>query len=334
MRSIAITRNGGPEVLALREAPDPQPGPGQVLVEVRAAGINFADILMRMGLYPGAPALPFVPGYEACGTVLSGALPKGSRVVVPTNFGGYADRVVAAADEVFPLPDGASFEEGAALTVNYLTAYLALFEEGRLRKGQTALVHGAAGGVGVAACQLARSAGARVIGTASASKHEAAKAQGAEHMIDYRTQDFEAETLRLTGGKGVNVALDPIGGESFRKSYRCLGPGGKLILFGFSAAAGGERRNLLKVGLEWWRTPRFDPFDLMMTNKSVVGLHLGRMTHERERLKTAMAELVKLWAAGKIKPVVGASFAAPEAGKAHEYIQSRRSVGKVVLTWP
>ena len=342
MRSIYITRHGGPEVLELRDAPDPAPGAGQVRVRVKAAGVNFADIMMRMGMYPGAPAVPFVPGYEAAGVVdaVGPGMPRGlafkegDRVVVPCNYGGYTDTILAKAAEVFPIPAGKTFEEAAALTVNYLTAYLALVEQGNLREGGRVLIHGAAGGVGIAAAQISKIYGAEVFGTASASKHEAARREGVDHPIDYRTQDFEEVVRKLTGGRGVHVALDPIGGAHFAKSYRCLGVGGKLIVYGFSAGAPGKSRQLMSLLWHWLRTPSFSPFDMMAQNRGVIGLHLGRMTDEGEVLKAAMTKLAGWWADGRIRPVVGASYPASEAAKAHAFIQDRGNTGKVVLTFP
>lgn len=339
MRSIYITRLGGPEALELRESPDPQPGPGQVRVRVRAAGINFADIMMRMGLYPGAPALPFVPGYEAAGVVdaLGGGVSgvkEGDRVVAPTNFGGYADTLLADAGEIFPIPEGKSFEEAAALAVNYLTAYEALIEQGHLQEGRRVLIHGAAGGVGIAATQVAKIFNAEIFGTASASKHEAMRREGVHHTIDYRTEDFEKVIRSRTSGRGVHIALDPIGGASFAKSYRSLAVGGKLIVYGFSAAASGPERSWFNLAWQFLRTPRFSPFDLMTGNRGVIGLHLGRMTQEKELLKTAMTQLVAWWSQGRIHPVIGRSFPAGEAAKAHAFIQGRGNTGKVVLTFP
>jgi synaptic vesicle membrane protein VAT-1 len=337
VKTVQITAQGGPDVLQVRESPDPTPGEGQIRVRVKASGINFADILMRMGLYPGAPPVPFAPGYEACGeidelgpNVMSWK--KGDKVVIPTNFGGYADTLIAKADEVFRVPAGKSCEAGAALTVNYLTAYAALVDQGHLQKGQRVLIHGAAGGVGIAAVQIAKIFGAEIYGTASASKHEVLKKEGV-HCIDYRAEDFEKVVRAKTKGQGVHVALDPVGGASFSKSYRSLAKGGKLILYGFSAAAPGEKRSMLRVGWEWLRTPSFSAFDLMMDNRGVVGLHLGRMTDQKEPLTRAMRQLVEWWEQGKIEPMVGASFPAALASKAHEYIQSRQNVGKVVLKW-
>ncbi len=336
MKRVYITRAGGPEVLELRESPDPEPGPGQVRVRVKAAGVNFADILMRMGLYPGAPKTPFVPGYEAAGVIDKlGAgtqgVAEGEAVVAPTNFGGYSDTLLARAEEVFPIPRGKSFQAAAALTVNYLTAYEALVEQGHIQKGRRVLIHGAAGGVGIAAIQVARIFDAEVFGTASPSKHDALRQLGVR-PIDYNREDFESRVKDWTKGRGVDLVLDPVGGVNFKKSYRCLAPGGKLIVYGFSAAASGPTRSWLKLIWHGLRTPRFSAFDLMTSNKGVVGIHLGRMTGETERLKPHMAQLVEWWGQGKIEPVVGASFPLEMARQAHEFIQDRRNIGKVVLT--
>ncbi len=337
MKAVQITAHGGPEKLALRELPTPAPGAGQVRVRVKAIGVNFADVLMRMGLYPGAPALPFTPGYEAAGVVEDcgagvNAWRPGDRVMAPTNYGGYCDTLVARENELFRIPDGKSFEAAAALTVNYLTAYEALVEQGHLQEGQSVLVHGAAGGVGVAALQIGRIFSARVFGTASATKHAVAREHGCTRPIDYRREDFEKVILRETNGAGVHVALDPIGGHSFRKSYRCLGKGGKLICYGMSSVAGGSKRSVLRLLWELWRTPRFGPLDLMTSNKGVIGLHLGRMTDQKETLARAMRTLLGWWEQGKLAPLVGQTFPLEHAARAHEYLQSRQSVGKVVLT--
>jgi len=337
VKSVYITAQGGPEVLQVRESPDPQPGPGQVRVKIKAVGVNFADILMRQGLYPGAPPLPFLPGYEAAGVVdLAGPgvlNPRpGERVVVPTNFGGYSDTIIADAAALFRIPEGKSFEAAAALAVNYMTAYLALVDQGHLQQGQKVLVHSVGGGVGLAAVQICNIFGAEIFGTASSSKHEFLRKQGVKHCIDYRTQNFEKEVMRITAGDGVNIALDPVGGDSFSRSYWCLTKTGKLIIYGFSAASTGERRKVLNTAWQWLRTPSFSPFDLMLNNKGVIGLHLGRMTEKKEIYAAAMTQLAAWWEQGKIEPIVGATFPLEFAGKAHEFIQSRQNIGKVVLT--
>ncbi len=254
--------------------------------------------------------------------------------MVPCNYGGYADTLLVKATDVFPIPAGKSFEEAAAMTVNYLTAYLALIEQGNLREGRRVLIHGAAGGVGIAAAQISKIYGAEVFGTASAAKHDAVRKEGVDHPIDYRNEDFEAVVKKVTGGRGVHVALDPIGGVNFAKSYRSLAVGGKLIVYGFSAAAPGKSRQLLSLAWHWLRTPSFSPFELMSSNRGVIGLHLGRMTGETEVLKAAPTTLVGWWTEGRIRPVVGASYPAEDAAKAHAFIQDRGNTGKVVLTFP
>src|SRR5437016_10376334 len=246
MRSVWITRTGPPEVLEVRNGPDPVPGPGQVLVRVRASGVSFAAVSARLGLYPDAPPRPCVVGYEVAGTVeqlgpgLDGDLPVGRRVVALTRFGGYAEAVAVPAPQVFAIPERMSFEEAAAVPVNYLTAVLMLRHFANVRAGDRVLVHAAAGGVGMAAIQLCRIAAAEVIGTASAAKHALLREAGVAHAIDYRTEDFEAAVRRLTGGRGVDIVLDATG--AFRKSYRCLAPLGRLVCFGLSGTATGMGR--------------------------------------------------------------------------------------------
>jgi NADPH:quinone reductase-like Zn-dependent oxidoreductase len=337
MRSVWIPRIGPPEVLEVRELPDPHAGAGEVRIRVRASGINFADVMARMGLYPDAPKLPCVVGYEVAGAVDevgegAGEIGAGASVLALTRFGGYADTVVVPAAQVVPLPAGMSFDEGAALPVNYLTAFLMLEVFAHVRAGERVLVHGAAGGVGLAAIQLCRIAGAEVIGTASASKHAALREAGVAHAIDYRTTDFEPEVRRLTGGRGVDVVLDPIGGENLRKSYRVLAPLGRLVAFGFSAAAPGTSRQVLTAAWQFVRMPRFSPIRLMDDNRAVMGVNLGHLWGETALLTAELAKLVEYYRAGKIKPTVGRTFPLAEAAAAHAYIQSRQNVGKVVLT--
>ena len=242
MRQVVIPRFGAPDVLEMREAPDPSPGDGDIRIRVRAAGINFADILARLGLYPDAPKPPMVVGYEVAGKVDAVGrdrrrLRDGDRVVALTRFGGYADTVVVPPTQAFHFPDELSDSEAAAVPVNYLTASLALYRMAALAPGETVLVHNAGGGVGIAATQLARLRRATVIGTASAFKHDALRSFGVDHAIDYRHANVAEEVKRITRGRGVDVILDPIGGRSFTDSYRMLAPLGRLVIFGLSAAA-------------------------------------------------------------------------------------------------
>jgi synaptic vesicle membrane protein VAT-1 len=248
MRQVVITRYGAPDVLELREAPDPAPGDDDIRIHVRAAGINFADVLARLGLYPDAPKPPMVVGYEVAGQVQAVGrnvvgFAEGDRVFALTRFGGYSDTVVVPSSQAFHFPEQLSDSEAAAVPVNYLTACIALYKMAALSPGETVLVHNAGGGVGIAATQLARLRRATVIGTASAFKHDALRSFGVDHAIDYRHANVAEEVKKITRGRGVDVILDPIGGRSFTESYRMLAPLGRLVIFGLSAAAPGEQRN-------------------------------------------------------------------------------------------
>ena len=337
MKAIWITRAGGPEVLEVRDGPDPVPRAGEVRVRVRAAGLNFADIMARLGLYPDAPKLPAVVGYEVAGVVDAlgpgVTTPEvGTRVLGMTRFGGQAEMVCVPAVQAVPMPEAMSFEEGAALPVNYLTAYHALFRVAAVRPREKVLVHMAAGGVGLAALQLCRTVeGVETFGTASASKHGAVREQGCQHPIDYRTQDYEAEVRRLTGGRGVDVVLDPLGGKDWRKGYRLLRPAGRLVAYGFANLASGEKRDYLRLAQEMVQVPIHTPLGLMNDNRAVAGVNIGHLWGEVEMLSEELSAIVALYQRGAIKPHVDVSFPFARAADAHRHIQSRRNVGKVVL---
>lgn len=341
MQRIWIPRFGPPEALELREERDPLPGPGEVRIRAEAAGVNFADVMGRMGLYPDLPPLPVVPGYEVAGRVDAvgpGTFPDwvGRDVVAMTRFGGYSDVVCVPERQAFTRPEGLSAELGAALPVNYLTAYQLIEGMGGLRAGDTILIHSAGGGVGIAAIQLARRIGARIIGTASAGKHDALREMGVEHCIDSRSEDFEKRVRDLCGGRGVELVLDAVGAESFRKSYRCLAPTGRLGMFGLSAAAPDKRRRplpALRAGLSTWRL-RWGPLGLMNENKGVFGVNLGHLWDETERIAGWMEALLEYWRQGAIRPAVAARFSFDRAAEAHHFLQDRRNLGKVLLIPP
>ncbi len=341
MRAIVLTGTGGPEVLKVQERPDPPVGPGQVRIAVRAAGINFADTMARVGLYPDAPKTPCVLGYEVAGEIETlgegvGDLQVGQRVMAGTRFGGQAELVAVPADQVLPLPEQLSFEQGAAFPVNYGTAYAALILMGGLRQGDRVLIHAAAGGVGIAATQLARDVDAEIFGTASAAKHDAIRAQGVTHAIDYRNDDFEAEVMRITGGEGVDLVIDALGPASFRKDYRLLRSGGRMVMFGLSDASKSGARNvpaalrsLLAMPLAtmpWWKS-----LSMMNENKGVFGLNMLSWWDREGNLARVTAPLLAGLEAGTVEPVVAEAFPFDKAGEAHEFIAQRRNVGKVVL---
>jgi NADPH:quinone reductase-like Zn-dependent oxidoreductase len=337
MRQVWITKRGGPEVLQVREAPDPEPKPGEVRIRVAAAGVNFADVMARLGLYPDAPPLPTVVGYEVAGTVNRvgagvNGLREGDRVGSLTRFGGYSDVVCVPAAQAQRLPDALGFEKAAAIPVNYLTAWLMLVTLGNVREGDRVLVHAAAGGVGQAALQICRWKGAEVIGTASASKHARLRELGVAHCIDYRTQDFLAETKRVTDGRGVDIALDAVGGESFRKSYRALAPLGRLYIFGASSLATGKRRSLVAAVRGVLAMPAFRPLPMMNANRGVHGVNLGHLWKQAAKLREMLGEIMALVADGTFDPVVDRTFPFDRAGDAHAWIQDRQNFGKVLLT--
>jgi NADPH:quinone reductase-like Zn-dependent oxidoreductase len=330
MRAVVITRHGPPEVLQVQDRPDPTPGPGELLIDVRASGINFADLMARLGLYPDAPKPPCVVGYEVAGTVAAlGAgvegVAVGDRVAAPVRFGGYAERAVTAAGGVFALPDAMSFEEGAAIPVSYATAWEAIVRSGNVQPGERVLIHSAGGGVGIAATQLAKRVGAEVWGTASAGKHEAIRGFGVDHPIDYRISGWEPQVPKL------DLVMDAIGGPSFRRSYRLLRAGGRLVCFGASGLVAGSDRNLLTVAKTAVRMPWFSIVRQMSASKAVIGLNVLTLwdEHGSERWAQPLTELLEN---GTIRPVLAQSFPFDQAGEAHRFIAERRNTGKVVLT--
>lgn len=338
MRQIWIGKSGAPEVLEVRDAPDPEPGAGELRIRVHASGINFADILGRMGLYPDLPPLPVVVGYEVAGRVDAagpGADARwlGREVLAMTRFGGYADVVCVPEIQVFARPGGMSAEQGAAIPVNYFTAWQLVVVMGSLKAGETMLVHSAGGGVGIAATQIARHIGATVIGTASAAKHAALQALGVDHLIDYRNEDFEARAREITGGRGVDLILDAVGGDSFKKGYRLLAPTGRLGMFGISAAATGKTASMASLlrtvaGMPWFQ---FTPLALINANKGVFGVNLGHLWGEAGRIRGWADQLLGLWEKGVVRPQISRTFRFDDAAAAHHYIQDRRNIGKVLL---
>jgi NADPH:quinone reductase-like Zn-dependent oxidoreductase len=330
MRAVVITEHGAPEVLQVQQRPDPRPGPGQVLIDVHAAGINFADVMARLGLYPDAPKPPCVVGYEVSGVIaeLGGGVERlevGQRVVAPTRFGGYAERAVAPADGVVALPDEVEFEAGAAIPINYATAWEALIRAGNLQPGERVLIQAAAGGVGIAATQIAKRGGAEIWGTASPGKHAAIAGFGVDHPVDYTRSGWERGVPKL------DLVIDAIGGASFRRSYRLLRAGGRLVCFGASSAVSGEKRNLVAAAKMALTMPRLNMLKQMSDSKSVIGLNVLTIWDEFQSAARWREPLLELIGDGTIRPVVAASFPFAAAADAHRYIGERRNVGKVVL---
>jgi NADPH:quinone reductase-like Zn-dependent oxidoreductase len=337
MRAVVTTRNGDVDVMKVEMRPDPVPAKGEVLVRVKAAGLNFADILARQGLYPDGPRKPCIMGYEVSGIVEAAGEGVdqslvGQSVIAMTRFGGQAELVAVSAMQVFEKPDQLSFEQGAAIPVNYLTAWALLVTMGGLQRGEAVLIHNAGGGVGLAALDIAKHIGAKTYGTASPSKHDFLKARGLDHAIDYRNQDWLPVLMELTQGRGVELAIDPLGGASWKKTYRGLRTTGRMGVFGMSTASASGIRGKLCAMKALAQTPRFHPLALMNRNKGVFGLNLGHMWGEGEKVAGWTQEIMRGVAEGWIQPHVDRAFPFDQIADAHAYIEARKNIGKVVLT--
>ncbi|OMC56278.1 oxidoreductase [Mycobacterium sp. IS-836] len=332
MRAVVITKHGDPSVLRVEQRPDPAPpGPGQLRVAVRAAGVNFADHMARVGLYPDAPKLPAVVGYEVAGIVDAGGDGVdpgrvGERVLAGTRFGGYAEIVNVAATDSVAIPDALSFEQGAGVPVNYATAWAALHGYGSLRAGERVLVHAAAGGVGIAAIQFAKAAGAEVHGTASPGKHQKLAELGIDHAIDYRRDGW------WQGLGPYDLVLDALGGTSLRRSYDLLRPGGRLVGYGVSALQQGEKRSLRRAAPQALSMLRgFNLLRQLEDSKAVIGLNMLRLWDDRGTLEPWITPLTRGLQDGTISPIVHAAVPFAEAPEAHRILAARENVGKVVL---
>lgn len=335
MRQVWITKAGPPEVLQVREAPDPEPAAGQVRIRVRAAGINFADLMARVGLYPDAPKLPCVVGYEVSGVIDAvgpgvTAHAMGDRVFGMPRFGGYTDTLVVDQRQAFQMPAAMTFEEAAALPVVYLTAHHMMLFTGNLRRGSRVFIHSIAGGVGLAALQLAKTRDCEIFGTASPSKHAFVKDAGCHHPLD-SSGDYFAELRALIKDRGLDLILDPVGGKSWAHGYELLAPAGRLVAFGLSSAASGEKRNLLHAAMQVMSVKKWSPMKLMDDNKTVSGCNMGHLFGEIDMLAEQFHSLVAMYEAGLIKPHVARTFPFSEAAAAHRFLHDRKATGKVLL---
>jgi synaptic vesicle membrane protein VAT-1 len=335
MRQIWITKAGPPKVLEVKEAPDPQAGRGEVRVRVRASGINFADLLARVGLYPDAPKPPCVVGYEVSGTVdqigdgVTG-LALGDRVLALCKFGGYSDVVTLPIHQVIRMPPQMTFEEGAAFPVVYLTAHNMMLFNGNLRPRSTVLVHSAAGGVGVAAIQIARTRDCIILGAAAPSKHAFLRQQGCQHPLDSRG-DTAAQARAIVGDQGVDLILDAVGGRSWTQGYDLLAPCGRLVAFGLSAVSPGNTRNLLHAVRQLLSIKKWNPMKLMDDNKTISGTNLGHLFARPDLIAPQLVALMQMYERGELKPHVDRTFPFAEAADAHQYIHDRKAMGKVLL---
>jgi NADPH2:quinone reductase len=336
MKAILLARHGPPSVLGVSDVPTPNPGEGEVRVRLHTVGVNYAEILSRKGLYGWAPKMPYILGMEGFGEIDAlGPGIEGRRigeaVIVGAQHGCYAEQVCVSEHQALPSVDAFTPHENAAFAVNYVTAWVSLFEMARLRPTDVVLVQAAAGGVGTAAVLLAKRLGCTVYGTAGADeKLELLRRLGANAAINYRTGDFEADVRRLTKGRGVDVILELVGGEVYRKSLRLLAPMGRLVVAGF-ASLDFRKWN----PLTWWRTwhdiPRANVLEMVPRSYGVLATHVGYLLPERDRMLSLWASLVEFVRNHKIRPVVGSVFAFDRMAEAHAYMESRGSKGKIVV---
>src|SRR3954468_11603493 len=334
MRAAVLPRHGDPDVFEIQDRPEPSLGPDRVLIRVKAAGVNFADLMARQGIYPDAPDLPAVLGYEVAGEVAEvgdnvDEFAAGDRVWAACRFGGYSELVSARARDVGKIPGDWSFEEAAALPVVYGTAYASLVAFGNLRAGERLLIQAAAGGGGIATTQIGKLLGAEIYGPASASKHDAIREFGVQHPIDYRNKDFADEVRRISGEeRPLDLIVDGIGAASWKAGYGLLRPGGRLVMIGASSFVSGEKRNLPKAAANFARAPRFNPIKMSSESLSVIGLNMLRLWDARGSLEEFVEPLTQWLGQGMLRPVVAEAFPLERVGEAHRYVNERKNVGK------
>jgi NADPH:quinone reductase-like Zn-dependent oxidoreductase len=334
-QSIFVTKHGVPDVLKLKPDSLKEPIIGEVCVKIKYSGINFADIMGRMGLYPTAPKPPYVPGFEIAGIIEKTGEDStknlvGRAVVGLSRFHGYSTHTNVPLNQLFFI-DEKWLNVAAAIPVNYLTAYFMMVHQAAIRENEWFLIHGIGGGVGIAAIQIAQHLGVKIIGTCSGWKHNQIHEMGVEHVIDYRSENFKDRVLEITDGNGADVIIDSLGGKALKDSYGCLAEFGRLISYGFSKAAPGTKKNILKIIPEYLGMPKFNPMHLMSKNKGVFGFHLGLIQKRQDLVKKYGSLLLKWLDDGIISPKVDTIFPLEKAAEAHQYISDRNNFGKVLL---
>ncbi|PWN05459.1 zinc-binding dehydrogenase [Rhodohalobacter mucosus] len=339
MRQIVNTSNGGYDVLEVQEVADLAPSDDQLLIQVKASGLNFADILARKGQYPDGPDKPCVMGYEVSGIVADAGSRVsrewiGKEVLAITRFGGQAEQVLVKENQVHIKPERLSFEEAATLPVNYITAWVLIVVMGGLRAGESVLIHNAGGGMGLAQLDIARHIGATTYGTASPRKHDFLSDRGLDHAIDYRTGDWLEELMDLTDDRGVELITDPLGGSHWKKSMKALRSTGRLGMYGISTASSGAS-NPVASTFRMLKTlagmPIYHPLPLIGKNRGVYGVNLGHLWHEADKASGWVSDILTGVEEGWINPHVDTTFSFDNAGEAHRYIEERRNIGKVIL---
>ena len=318
-QSIFVTKHGVPDVLKLKSDSLKEPIIGEVCVKIKYSGINFADIMGRMGLYPTAPKPPYVPGFEIAGIIEKTGDDKtknlvGRAVVGLSRFHGYSTHTNVPVNQLFFINEK-WLDVAAAIPVNYLTAYFMMIHQAAIRENEWFLIHGIGGGVGIAALQIAQHLGVKIIGTCSGWKHDQIREMGVEHLIDYRSENFKDRVLEITDGNGADVIIDSLGGKALKDSFGCLAEFGRLISYGFSKAAPGTKKNILKILPEYLGMPKFNPMHLMSKNKGVFGFHLGLIQKRQDLVKKYGSLLLKWLDDGIISPKVDAVFPLEKADR-------------------
>jgi NADPH:quinone reductase-like Zn-dependent oxidoreductase len=336
MKCIRVTNYGGPEQLKISEITRPRLRSGEVLIEVKACGINFADILLRKGLYPDGPGLPLIPGYEISGDIValgSGVDPElmNQSVISFTQFNGYSEFVAVPVDHTFSKPQKFNYAESVAIPVAYCTAYQLLVVMGSLLPNETVLIHNAGGGVGLAAFEIAIHTGARIIGTASIKKHARLKKMGFEMLVDYSKEDWVSSVKKFTSGKGVDLIVDPIGGAHWRKSFKALGTSGRLGMYGISSTCENKGWRFFKLIKTVIGMPVFHALNLVNSNRGVFGVNMAHLWSEPQKIRYWMNSILTGIKDGWVHPHVDKIFSLEDTGAAHKYIENRLNFGKVIL---
>ncbi|WGS52293.1 zinc-binding dehydrogenase [Paraburkholderia sp. D15] len=336
MRHVIIRQFGQPDALTVEPFVAPEPGNRDVMIEVAASGVNFPDLVIRLGIYPESPALPYVPGYEVAGRVVQVGkdvtdFVPGDRVFATIDGGGYATHVVCPSHQLFKMPDAMSDDEASVIATSYLTAWLSVDRLASVRAGETVAVHSAGGGVGLAALQLCLARGARVIAIATESKHARLTFIGADACIDPAKENLAERLRELTGGRGADVILDSTGGKSYQQSYESLGLLGRLVLLGGAGVINEAGASPLQLVRFWHPAMRVEPIALMTANKSISGLHLPALWSRYEICVAGIYEILALYESGQVMPMIDSIFALDDAAEAHRYIHARRNFGKVIL---
>ena len=340
MQAAVLVRTGNPDkAYEIQERPMPKPQPHEAVIQVEAFGLNFADVLARRGLYPDAPPLPAVMGYDVVGRIHElGSevtdLQVGQRVMALTRFGGYAEYAATDARGIAPIPENTPVGEAVALATQYGTAWFCAREMTNLHEGEHVLIQAAAGGVGTALVQLAKHSGCTIYGTASTHKQDYLREMGVDYPIGYRTTDFYEVIKEIRGDKGLDVVFDSLGGKYLKNGYKLLGSGGRMVNYGAADMATGGKKSIFRMLRVAMSFGIYSPINYVSTSRGMLGVNMLRIADDRpEALKRALTGVVDFYEKGIFKPKVGGTFKVTQLAEAHDFLESRQSIGKIVVEW-